>query len=228
MKKKLILLFAAAFTILTGSCSDDDSPKPGLEPGEIPVINSAPTEYIGREFLNYDTIPAMVTGGPVLFIPQISVKQAGDLKTELVSKYENEFYFTDDAGDKEYRVGGMLPNTSYKNPIGHVIDVYATGDTDFPALALGYFGYGTDNSLIMHWPEKNLKIYLRIYFRTEDIILPENWHGMGEHLNENRNATVCIYGMFVNGVPVKWQHLEIVLQPDGSAKLFGRPDNLEL
>lgn len=43
--------------------------------------------------------------------------------------------------------------------------------------SLGEEELGAEAHLILHWPKKNLKVFVRLYSKREDFDLPAGWHG---------------------------------------------------
>ena len=217
----LLVTLVAAISLLL-SCSDNDDPQPDpqpvLEQGEIPMADSIPSAYLGMNFIRQLTVTVGDCGGFFPNQPLISIYDNASDKEEATAKYDAELYFVRLADGKEYRPGEALPYSDERNPIGHHMDIYPAVKRDVPPLILGNIGNNVDDVLVMHWPQKDLKIFIRLYTSYSINPVP----------NTDKMRTTYKFGMFVNGVCVQDQHLKIVLQPDGTVKLFGRPDGLML
>lgn len=213
-----LLVALVAATSLLLSCSDNDDPQPVLEPGEIPMADSIPSAYLGVDFIRQLTVDVGDLGAIFANQPLISIYDNASDKEEATAKYDAELYFVRLADGKEYRPGEALPYSDKRNPIGHHMDIYPGVERDVAPLILGNIEYNVDDVLVMHWPQKGLKIFIRLYTAYSINPVP----------NTDKMRTTYKFGMFVNGVCVQDQHLKIVLQPDGTVKLFGRPDGLML
>lgn len=225
-------LSALALTVICATalaaCSGNDDPQPALAPGEIPMVDTVTQEsrdYRGYEYMITDTVSYEGVGNIFTYEPCISIYDSPEAKTESTADYDDEIHFVLASDGKEYRVGSLLPKSDKKDPIGHHIFKYPGVDDDVKPLVLGSFVGDVNHYLTMYWPKKNLRVYLRIYSYDEQITLPEVWRG---HELTNRQAKVHHFGLFVNGICLKNLRLNIVLQPDGTVRLFGRPDGLKL
>ena len=170
------------------------------------------------DFIRQLTVDVGAAGAIFANQPLISIYDNASDKEEATAKYDAELYFVRLADGKEYRPGEALPYSDKRNPIGHHMDIYPGVERDVAPLILGNIEYNVDDVLVMHWPQKGLKIFIRLYTAYSINPVP----------NTDKMRTTYKFGMFVNGVCVQDQHLKIVLQPDGTVKLFGRPDGLML
>jgi lipoprotein len=228
--KKELAAWAISIAMLGAFCAcssdNDEQPTPPappteLEPNEIPGIESAPTKFTGFENINHDTIPFSWMGMHDLYAPVINIcEEREEGKAYYTEKYDSEIYFEHDG--KEYRLGDKLPDTQYDVPIGHTVKTMASGPESIQGITLGTFDFHKDDVYVLHWPAKNLKVYLKIYTELKYIRLSDGSPWEGDNYYDPDGAFVFHYGLYVNGEG--HQQLWLKVGTDGKVKLYHHPN----
>lgn len=175
MKNKFsLMLVLLTMSFAFSACSNDndeplpppepDVPTDTLAPGELPMLETVPTEFTDDAGMTYDTIPFSWAGMHDNFNPAISIWQITENGRYGISQaYDHEIYLEDEDNNK-YRIGDKLPLSDAKAPFDHIIipSIYSEPEKYEP-LALGCFPFTMDKSYVLNWPEKNLKVFICIY-----------------------------------------------------------------
>lgn len=209
------------------SCSDNPEPAPPTptdhtqteNDNEIPLLTVAPTEYTGYENLRTDTMPNAMMGGPInILVPVFEIIQHTSDSAFVTTQYDDEFFIEYEG--KNYAYGDILP-ISNRGRILHKIYLGVPGpELDLDGISLGTFTslgeeeLGAEAHLILHWPKKNLKVFVRLYSKREDFDLPAGWHGRDRTEEGGFSITA---GMFVNGIGTTCFAIHVM--EDGSVKL---------
>ncbi len=232
MKNKFsLMLVLLTMSFAFSACSNDndeplpppepDVPTDTLAPGELPMLETVPTEFTDDAGMTYDTIPFSWAGMHDNFNPAISIWQITENGRYGISQaYDHEIYLEDEDNNK-YRIGDKLPLSDAKAPFDHIIipSIYSEPEKYGP-LALGCFPFTMDKSYVLNWPEKNLKVFIRIYSKRYVIRLSDGslWEENVDYRDPD-GAQIFRYGMYVNGKGMG-SILYIKVEPDGKVRLF--------
>lgn len=228
--KKQIALCAAIFVVgaMLCSCSNDeptvtpptpDLPTDSIDSECIPLIEEAPSKYVKDEYLVVDTLKLFGLAGMYPnFTPRISICEEKDGVVTFTRKYDSEIYF--ERQGVEYRLGDKWPGTYFDAPIAHSYQPTGHRKESCESICLGAFNYRMDETFVMHWPSKNLKIYFRMYsFQTCIDLKDGQTIDPLQNLRNPNAANIFKYGLYANGEGVG-TCLNIRVYEDGTVKLF--------
>lgn len=229
MKRTLQYVAAAMVcfcAMLGGACSDGNGNTPLPDPDDptppepeienlIPLLEEAPSEYSGFEYLTHDTIINGAMGGSInTMIPVFKIiEHYEDGTSELTTRFDDEFFIEYKGG--EYRYGDVLP-ISFRDAIQRILFSGMPGpELEIDGISLGTYTDNIDDQIVLNWPQKDLKIFIRLFRGSENVELPANWHG-----NSNSDSVGGVKvdaGMYVNGIGAS--SFAINVKPDGGVYL---------